>query len=236
MDLTNRILIIGGALLWIFVVIVVILLAWGAPDESIERIADLAGYLEDHNDTPAKLILTLGGLILVLLAAIVVIVEVAPPETGTLKIANVGTGEARIPTDEVAHLLEQELRQLPQLTQVQASVQARGDKAEVSLDLHVGADADLTATTEEACRRAGELISQRIGVSLARPPRAQLHYKELRVARKPAPTGSPSGSTASPFAPGSGASAPSEVATPSSPTPSTYEASQTTQEDRPAGP
>ena len=51
MDQTNRVLIVGAALLWIFALLVIILLAWGSPDESIEQLADLAGYLEDHNDT-----------------------------------------------------------------------------------------------------------------------------------------------------------------------------------------
>ena len=56
MDQTNRVLIVSVALLWIFIVFLIILLAWGAPDESIDRLGDLAGYLDDHNGTAAKLI------------------------------------------------------------------------------------------------------------------------------------------------------------------------------------
>lgn len=233
MDLTNRILIIGGALLWIFVVIIVVLLAWVEPEESIERIRDFAGYLEDHNDEAGQLILTFGATILVLLAAIVVIIEVAPPETRSLKVANVGSGDARIPTDEVAHLVEEELRMLPQLNQVSANVQARGEKAEVSLDLHVGPEADIAATTEEACRRTSDLLAQRIGVELAQPPRAQLHYKELRVARKQAPARKPASSP-----PSKASSQPSEAAPGADePAPSKESAdeSKTSQQDRPPG-
>ena len=233
MDLTNRILIISGMLLWIFIVVIVVLLAWGAPDESIERIFDFAGYLEDHNDDGGKLILTFGAAILVLLAAIVVITEVAPPETKSLKVANVGSGEARIPTDEVAHLVEEELRMLPQLNQVTANVQARGEKADVSLELHVSPEADIAATTDEACRRTSELLAQRIGVELARPPRAQLHYKELRVTRKQAasrpPASSPPPQTTS--QPPKHVSEAENPASGKEPT----DASQTTFEDRPPG-
>ena len=235
MDLTNRILIIGGALLWIFAIVVVILLTWGAPDDSIEQLGDLAGYLEDHNDTATQLIITFGGLILALLAAVIVIVEVAPPEGGSLKVANVGTGEASIPTDEVAHLLEEELGRMPQLSQVQAKVQAKGDQADVTLELHVGAEADLATTAEDACRRAGELLGQRIGVTLARPPRAHLHYRELKVSRKqatPAPTG---GSGDGSQATGSEGTQPLSADKPQPVTESTHETSETSQEDRPAG-
>ncbi len=206
MDQTNRVLIVGAALLWVFVLLVIILLAWGSPDESIEQLADLAGYLEDHNDTEAKLIITFGGLILALLGAIIVIVEVSPPETGSLQVERIGSGEAHIGTDEVAQRLEEEIQALPHVHQVQASVLARGAKAEVKLEMHVTAEADLAVTTEEACRLTRQLVEERMGVALTRPPQAQLHYRELQVARPQEPSSST-------------APAPSPVATPmSSPT------------------
>ena len=183
MDVTNRVLIIGGALIWIFVIFVIILLAWGAPSDSIEQLGDLVGYLEDHNDTPAKLILTFGGLIFALLGLIIILYEVAPPQTGSLKLAKIGGGEARISTDEIARRLEEELRMMPNMREVQVQVRGRGQKAEVDLELHVGAEADLATTAEEACLRASHVLEQQMGLTLARPPRAQLKYRELRVAR-----------------------------------------------------
>jgi hypothetical protein len=185
MDQTNRVFIVSAALLWIFIVFLIILLAWGAPDESIDRLGDLAGYLEDHNSTAAKLIVTFGGLILALLGAVVIIFEVAPPDTGSVKVEKVGAGDVRIGTDEIVQRLEEDLRSIPQLTGVQANVLARGRKAELNLDLYVAAEADLATTSEEACRRARELVEERMGVALDCQPRAQIHYRELRVARAP---------------------------------------------------
>ena len=199
MDQTNRVLIVGAALLWVFVLLVIILLAWGSPDESIERLADLAGYLEDHNNIEAKLIITFGGLIFALLGAIIVIFEVSPPETGSLKVERIGSGEAHIGTDEVAHRLEEQIQALPHVRQVQASVLARGAKAEVKLEMHVTAEADLAVTTEEACRLTRHLIEERMGVALTRPPQAELHYRELQVAR-PQETSSTAAPSPSPVA------------------------------------
>lgn len=242
MDLTNRVLIIGGALLWIFLVMVVILLAWGAPDESIRRLDDLAGFMADHNDSAAKLIITFGGLILALLAVIVIIFEVAPPQAGSLKVERIGAGEVRIGTDEIAHRLEEELRALPQISQIQANVLARGQKAEVNLDLHVGAEADLAATVEEACRRARATVEERIGVALAGPPQVRLHYRELRVARgqKPSPAATPPPPSPAQQSRPSGlssseATGPAPAGTPPVTEESAHETSETSQEDRPAG-
>jgi hypothetical protein len=201
--------------------------------------------MNDHNTTAAKLIITFGGLILVLAAAIVVIVEMAPPEGGTLTVGNIASGEAHIGTDETATRIEEELRALPQIRQVEANVLARGRKAEVRLELHVTAEADLAATTEEACRRARELIEGRMAIALARPPQAQLHYRELQLSRPP-------GDSPAAPSPGSRADGPSGAPEPArevswlatgampatNPEVSTEagdEAAERTREDRPAG-
>ena len=182
MDVTNRAAIVGLALVGIFLVFVVIMLAWGAPDESIDAFTDLAGYTADHNNTAAKLLITFGGLIAILLLALVIIYEASPPEGGQVAVAQVGSGEATISTDEVARRVEQELLLHPQIVHAEVTVVGRGKKAEVGLQLHVTAEAELASTTEEACRRAAALLEGRMGVALARPPMAQLHYRELQMA------------------------------------------------------
>jgi hypothetical protein len=186
-DVTNRTMIIGGALLLMFVALVIVMLAWGAPDESIDRLSDLAGYMGDHNNQAAKLIITFGGIIVLLLAAVVIIFEVSPPDTGSVKVLKVGTGDARIGTDEIAEQVSQAVRAMPEVNDAMVSVSAQGDRADISLQLHVGAQADLSAVADEACRRARTLVEGQMGVELVRPPRARLHYKELRVGGPPQP-------------------------------------------------
>jgi hypothetical protein len=199
MDVTNRVLIIGASLLWIFVIFVIILLAWGAPDDSITRILDLGGYLEDHNNDAAKLIITFGGLIFALLALMIIIIELSPPESGQLTVTKVGSGEARIGTDEIALRVQEDLLAVPQLTQVQATVIGRGPKAEIRLDLQVSPQADLALVAEEACHRAQQLVEGRMGVALTGPPKAELHYRELQVARgEAAPAPAAAGASAAP--------------------------------------
>ncbi len=238
MDQTNRVAIVGGALLWIFIVLVIILLAWGAPDRSIDRLADLAGYLGDHNDAAAKLIVTFGGLIFILLGAIVIIFEVAPASSGSVRVSRVGAGEAQIGTDEIVLRLEDELRTVPHLTEVQAAVLSHGGKAQVNLDLYVTADADLAATSDEACRRARELLEGRMSVVLEREPMARVHYRELQVARphQTAPTPAQAAPASAPVPPPQFRAPPAAaLGNPTAAAESTHEASETAHEDRPAG-
>jgi hypothetical protein len=237
MDVTNRTVIITASLVWIFLVALVILLTWSAPNESILRLSHFARYLNDHNTIGAQLVVTFGGLILILLGAMLVILEVAPPDTGAVKVAKAGSGDVRIGTDEITQQLEQGLRTLPQLGDAQVAVLARGHKAEVRLDLYVTADADLAATTDAACRRARDIVEGRMGIELAAPPHAQIHYRELRVGRAQAtaPTGRPAVAappTRNPYTP------PAPVASSTSAPPSsepTHGATESPAEDRPAG-
>ena len=261
-DLTNRILTVGVALVSIFLIFLVILLAWGAPDESIDWVFDLANYLEDHNNTEAKLIITFGGAILMLLATLLIIFEVVPPESNALNVAKAGSGDVQISTEEVVRRLEEELQLLPQVSQARATILGRGKKAEVHLNLHVTADADLAATADEASQRARALMEDRMGLELARPPQTEIQYRELRVGQhveaapgavtatpEPPPAVSPPAPAEKPAAPAEQPSPPTATPEPRTATSPDPEASQpppaiesmrdetteTAEEDRPAG-
>jgi hypothetical protein len=238
-DATNRVFVIGIALLWMFVALVVIMLAWGAPDETIDALADFAGWLEDNNNSTTKLIITFGGLIFVLLGALVVVLEVMPPEAESLKVTNIRSGQGQIGTDEVTARLEEEVRALPQIANVQAMVRGRGDKAEIDLELHVRPEADLAATTEEACRVARHLVSERMGIQLERDPSARLHYRELVMGPNATSANGPAAqqpATAQPPAPAASQPAPSP-SVPSQPAPEVqtrHDISEQRPEDRTA--
>lgn len=198
MDAANRVFIVGAALVWIFLVLVVVLLAWGAPENSIDALGDFVEYLDDHTDNLSRLILTLGGVILILLAVIVVIAEVTPPSTAAVKVGSVKAGSALITTQEIEARLQEELLTLTHVTEAAAKVIGRGRGVELDLHLHVDPESNLAETAEAACQRARELVAGRMGLALLQEPRAHLHYRELRLAR-------PAGGGEESAAPGVGA-------------------------------
>jgi len=180
-DLTNRIMAVAFAFLFIFGILIILLLVWSSPEESITRLRDLADYLEDHNNTEAQLIITFGGIILILLAVLLILFELVPTEGNSLRIQQIGSGEVEIGSDEVGRRIEETLLGLPQIEHVEAKVLGRGKKAEIHLSLHVTPDANLAAAAEAACQRTTELVEGQMSVALAKPPSAQVHYRELRV-------------------------------------------------------
>jgi hypothetical protein len=187
MNLANRLIIVLGALLLIFAVAVVILFTWAAASESVERLSDFVQFLHDHEeDNGSRVILTLGGIVVALLALVVVIAELTPPRAERVPVRDVRAGDALLSTDAIAHRLQQEVSVVPHVTQAKATVAARGKGVEVDLELHVDPDTNLALTSEEACRAVENLLTNRLSVEMARPPRLNLRYSELRLAGAPA--------------------------------------------------
>jgi hypothetical protein len=177
----NRFAIIVAAMVVAFVALLIVLLAWGAADESIKRIADLAGYLRRHNDGETKIIITLAAAVVVLLMLTAIIVEVTPSPTQKMRVRNLKSGDATITTKQIAERIEAEVLAAPHIAQCRATVAARGKRVEVVLDLHVGPGAKLAQTADDACHRAHVLVEERLGIEMAARPRARLHYRELRL-------------------------------------------------------
>lgn len=177
----NRFLVVLSALVVVFVALLAVLFAWGAPDETINRIADFAGYLGRHNDRETKIIISLAAAVVILLMLTAIIIELTPSPTQKMRVRSMKSGEAVITTSQIAQRINTSVTQIPHIAACAATVAARGKKVEVVLDLHVDAGANLSQTADEACRRAHALVEQQLGIEMAAMPRARLHYRELRL-------------------------------------------------------
>ena len=73
LDQVNRAVIAIVALLLIFVAVLAVLIAWAEPLGAIGKLEDFTEWLRDHETREAKLILTLGAVVVVLLMAGVIL-------------------------------------------------------------------------------------------------------------------------------------------------------------------
>ena len=182
LEQVNRFLIVVAAIFAAFVALIVVVVAWGASSESIGRLEDFTGFLRHHNHNEEKLVVTLGAVVVVLLALLVIIIEATPPSTQKMRVRNMKSGGgAVITTTDIAKRINGEVSQVPHVASCSASVAGRNKKVEVALDLYVDQSANLADTADAACRRAQALVEGQLGIGLARPPSARLHYRELRL-------------------------------------------------------
>jgi len=195
MNAANRLLIVLGSLVFILLVLAVIVLAWAATAESIDRMGDLVQYVDAHDNTTSKLVVTFGGAILILLALIVILLELAPPAPATVAVGGVEAGRAVLSTDAIARRLDQLLSEVADVVNARAKVVGKGKSVDVSLVLHVDPAADVAAVADEACRVVQDALAQQMKVAISRPPRVRLHYerppsganKALRTPPRPVP-------------------------------------------------
>jgi hypothetical protein len=120
-----------------------------------------------------------------LLALVVVIAELTPSQAGRVPVRDVRAGDALLSTSAIAQRLQHELSVVSHVTHVKPTVTARGKAVEVDLELHVDPDTNLAVTSEEACRAVENLLGGQLNVEMARPPRLNLRYSELRLAEAP---------------------------------------------------
>jgi len=195
-DQINRFVIMLSALLVAFAALVLVVLAWGAASGSIDQIEDFASWLRDHNHGEAKLILTLAAVVVALTMLTLVIVELTPPSARRMRVRNVGSGEATLTTKQIAERIDGAVAGIEHVAACEATVVARGRRVDVSLELYVDAGADLAQTADAACFRAQTLVEGEMGIELTQPPRARLHYRELRLGEGGAAAGAGSATSA----------------------------------------
>jgi len=177
-DAFNRAAVVGLAFAWVILMALVILLAWGADSETIDRLGDLVSYLNDHTDNASKLILTLGAAAIIVLSLTVIVAELVPaePAAAEVRLESVTGATAILPTEAITQRLEQELRSLPPVQEAQAMVATRDRGLAVALNLTLAPDANVATATEEACHLVQETIEQKMGVALVGLPTVQIRF------------------------------------------------------------
>jgi len=175
----------------IIAALAVVMLTWSAADGGIDEIERLASFLRDHDDRQGKIVVTAiaGGFVAVMLG--VLLQELRRPARQLMRVRNVGSGTAAISTKDIAERIEHEVLSVEHVSSCAAFVVKRGDRVEIDLDLHVGPGAQLANTAGEVIARTDRLVTERIGVPVTRPPRARLHYRELRLRSVPPPRAQP---------------------------------------------
>lgn len=210
MNLFNRILVI---LLMIAVgaaAIAIAVLAWTIPNRTINWLADAVQWLDDNDGDTEKALLTIGCVVAVIVALAVLILELVPHRRTVVAVTGVEGGAATLSTGAIAQRVEDAVRQVPDVADARAFVQARRKGVEVEMDLEVDPEANLAELTGAASAAARNALENRMHVALATPPRARLHYRELRLRRAGTPEPVDARNTSL---------APAPVATPSDVTP-----------------
>jgi hypothetical protein len=181
MSETNRTVIVLLAALWIILMAVLIFAAWAADVETVERLDDFVQYLDDHRNNASRLILTLGALVLIVLALLVIIVELAPEEEAReIRVEQAGATTI-VPAEPLRLRLEEALTAMPQVTTATARVFSRDKGIAMRLDLTVTPGTNIGAVTQEASRVVVETLQADLGLPVSVPPTVRITFGPPKV-------------------------------------------------------
>ena len=216
MNETNRTAIVLLAALWIVLMAVLIFAAWAAADDAVDRLGDFVQYLDDHRDEDAsRLIVTLGALVLIVLALLLIVVELAPEEEGReIRVEQAGATTI-VPAEPLRLRLEEALTAMTQVTAARARVFSQEKGIGMKLELTVTPDANIAVVTQEASRVVVETLQADLGLPVTAPPSVRIVFGPPKAE----PVASSVTQPPTPEPPPAPEAAPPEAAHPAEPTP-----------------
>jgi hypothetical protein len=200
MNETNRTAIILLAALWIVFMAVLIFITWTAHAETVDRLGDMVEYLESHRDEAgSRLVMTLGALVLIVLALLVIVVELAPDEEEReIRVEQAGATTI-IPAEPLRMRLEEALTSMDQVSSARARVFSREKGVGLKLDLTITPDANVALVTQEASRVVVETLQADLGLPVSGPPTVRIAFGPPKtptaassIVRPPEPPPAPS--------------------------------------------
>ena len=216
MNETNRTAIVLLAALWIVLMAVIIFATWAAADDAVDRLGDFVEYLDDHRDEDtSRLIVTLGALVLIVLAVLLIVVELAPEEEGReIRVEQAGATTI-VPAEPLRLRLEEALTAMTQVTAARARVFSQEKGIGMKLELTVTPDANIAVVTQEASRVVVETLQADLGLPVTAPPSVRIVFGPPKAV----PVASSVTQPPTPEPPPAPEAAPPEGAHPAEPTP-----------------
>jgi hypothetical protein len=181
----NRVVLVVLCLFLMFGAAAVTALAWGGPAESIDWLRDAAGWLDERNTDGTKFIITTAAVAIAMMSLTVLVIELYPRAGGQARVTDLRVGDAVLSTTAIGQRVEEAVNLVPSVADVRATVKAKRKGVVVNLDLHVDPEANLAAVIDEASEAARTVLTEKVHVALAEPPRTRIHYRELRLRGRP---------------------------------------------------
>ncbi len=184
MNVLNRLVVVLEILVLVAFAGMVIILAWAFGPETVHKLGSFVTYLDKHDTTVSKIVITIGAAVIILLALAFLLLEVAPRGGRTIAVLDVGMGTAVISTAAVSRRLEQIVSGLPEVEATRAKVSGKRKGIVAHIQVMVEPQSDLSTTATEVARVVEDAVTNQMKLALAEPVRLQLYYSSRRAVRQ----------------------------------------------------
>jgi len=190
MNAVNRVLVV--ILLLVAIPLCTILLVVPLPvlEEVTQQSAALVDLLTSLRPYVRVILGILFALTLDVIFVLLIILEVRRPTPKAIRVEQTAGGEVQISVASIADRLKYEVDQLPGVLRTKSKVSAKRGGVVVELDVEMAAGIEVPEKAERIVETARQVVEEKIGLKLARPPKVNLRavpYPTTPRARPPAP-------------------------------------------------
>lgn len=106
---------------------------------------------------------------------LLIVLEVRRPKPKAIRIENASGGEVQISIASITDRLRYEVDQLSGILHVKPQVSAKRKGVVIELDVETAAGTQVPEKAEQVMRAARQVVEERMGLKLARPPKVNMH-------------------------------------------------------------
>jgi hypothetical protein len=136
--------------------------------------AALVGYLSGMRPIARIGLGILFAVALDIILVLFLVAEVRRPTTKAIRVKKTAGGEVQVSVHSIADRLRYEIDQLTSVLRTKPKVLAKRGGVVVELDVETAAEIDVPKKAEEIVETARQVVEEKMGLKLARPPKVNL--------------------------------------------------------------
>ncbi|MCK4315241.1 MAG: hypothetical protein KAX24_05665 [Anaerolineae bacterium] len=174
MNAVNRVLVVVLLVIAIPLCTILLLLPMPALEAVEGQLTALVGFLDRLQPLVRVALGILLALTLDAIFVLLIILEVRRPRQKAIRVKQAAGGEVQIVATSIADRLEYETNLLAGVLRSKAKVSARRGGVMVELDVETAAGVDVPEKAGQIVETARQVVEEKMGLKLARPPKVNL--------------------------------------------------------------
>ena len=139
--------------------------------------------------------------VLDIILVLILIAELRRPAKKAIRVKKASGGEVQVSMTSIADRLRYEIDQLRSVLRTKPKVTPKRDGVVVELEVETAADIDVPQKAEQIVETARQVVEEKMGLKLARPPKVNLRavpYPSTPATPRPSQLPAPEGTPAKP--------------------------------------
>jgi len=187
MNIVNRVVLVVLLLAAMLLCTTVMVVPVGVFDALARQFDAMADFLDAIRLVVRLPLGILFALVLDIILILLIVLEVRRPARKSIQVEKTAGGEVLIAVDSIADRLRYEIDQLPAVLRTKTAVSGRRGGVVVELDVEMATGINVPEKAEQMVETARQVVEEKMGLKLARPPKVNLRVVSYPKAPKPVP-------------------------------------------------